>query len=95
MPVGGPGGTGRVAAVLACHPMQIRASLLTVVRAAGLAGVIATTAACTHASANLMVDVPRILPYQPPDIDDITGIDSDEADAAPGTGSGSAQSQHK
>lgn len=77
--------------------MQIRALLLTIARAAGLAGAISTTAACTHASANLMIDVPRILPYQAPDIDEITGIDSDDADQATGTGtgSGSAQKQHK
>lgn len=75
--------------------MQIRALLLTIARAAGLAGAISTTAACTHASANLIVDVPRILPYQAPDIDEITGIDSDDADQATGTGSGSAQKQHK
>jgi len=75
--------------------MQIRALLLTVARAAGLAGVISTASACTHASANLMVDVPRMLPYQAPDIDEITGIDSDDADQAAGTGSGSAQKQHK
>ncbi|HEY0476774.1 MAG TPA: hypothetical protein VGD37_04580 [Kofleriaceae bacterium] len=74
--------------------MQIRALLLTIARAAAAAGVVATTGACTHASANLMVDVPRILPYQAPDIDEITGIDPDEAEDA-GTPSGSAQTPHK
>ena len=39
-----------------------------------------TSGACTHASANLMVDAPRLMQYQPPDIDEITGIDSDDAD---------------
>jgi hypothetical protein len=33
---------------------------------------------CTHASAKLMVDAPKMLPYQAPDIDEITGIDSSE-----------------
>ena len=75
--------------------MQIRALLLTVARAAGVAGAITAAAACTHASAHLMVDVPRMLPYQAPDIDEITGIDSDEAEQAAGTGSGSAQKPHK
>ncbi|HEY0990679.1 MAG TPA: hypothetical protein VGD80_26685 [Kofleriaceae bacterium] len=53
----------------------------------------AAAAACTHAGGKLMVDVPKLLPYQPPDADEIAGIDSDED--APGTGSGSAQIQHK
>ena len=78
--------------------MQIRASLLTLARAAAVGGAIAAAGACTHASANLMVDVPRILPYQAPDIDEITGIDPDEADEASdaaGTGSGSARTPHK
>ena len=69
--------------------------MLTVARAAGLAGAITTAAACTHASANLMVDVPRLLPYQAPDIDEITGIDSDDADEDAGAGAGSAQHPHK
>jgi hypothetical protein len=38
-----------------------------------------------------------MLPYQAPDIDEITGIDSEEAeeDAAAGAGSGSAQAPHQ
>jgi hypothetical protein len=56
-------------------------------------------AGCTHAGGKLMVDAPQMLPYQAPDIDEITGIDSEEAeedeDAAPGAGSGSAQAPHK
>lgn len=39
-------------------------------------------AGCTHASANVPVDSPKLLPYQAPDIDEITGIDSEDADAA-------------
>ncbi|TMQ08549.1 MAG: hypothetical protein E6J90_40170 [Deltaproteobacteria bacterium] len=72
--------------------MRNRASLLTIARGIALLGAI-STGACTHASAKLTVDVPRILPYQPPDIDEITGIDSDEDDKPAGTGS--AQSPHK
>jgi hypothetical protein len=54
-------------------------------------------AGCTHAGGKLMVDAPQMLPYQAPDIDEITGIDSEEADedAASGAGSGSAQPPHK
>lgn len=42
-----------------------------------------------------MVDAPKLLPYQAPDIDEITGIESpDEPDAA-GAGVGSAQNQQR
>jgi hypothetical protein len=57
--------------------MRIRAFVLT-------AAVVAATAAggCTHAGGKLPVDAPKMLPYQAPDIDEITGIDSsDEAEA--------------
>lgn len=69
--------------------------MLTIARGVALLGAIASGGACTHASAKLEVDVPRILPYQPPDIDEITGIDSDDADDTPAPGTGSAQSPHK
>jgi hypothetical protein len=72
--------------------MRIRASILTtallVVASSGLA--------CTHAGGKLMVDAPKMLPYQAPDIDDITGIDSSDAPGdAEAPGSGSAQKPHK
>ena len=67
----------------------------------------AAGAACTHAGGKLAVDTPALV-YQAPDIDEITGIDSDSADETPaptpapaaGTGSGSgsaasAQNPHK
>jgi hypothetical protein len=73
--------------------MRNRALLLTVARAGGLMCMMWTAGACTHASANLMVDAPRLMQYQPPDIDEITGIDSDDADQAAHTGS--AQAPHK
>lgn len=55
---------------------------------------------CTHAGGKLMVDAPQMLPYQAPDIDEITGIDSSEeadedAAAGSGSGSGSAPAPHK
>jgi hypothetical protein len=41
-----------------------------------------------------MVDVPKLLPYQPPDADEIAGVDPDaEETAAPPAGS--AQNPHK
>lgn len=52
-----------------------------------------TAGACTHASANLMVDAPRLMQYQAPDIDEITGIDSDDADQT--NHAGPAQAPHK
>ena len=41
-----------------------------------------------------MVDVPKLLPYQPPDADEIAGVDSDEDEAA-APAQGSAQNPHK
>jgi hypothetical protein len=59
---------------------------------------LSTGVACSHASGSLMVDSPRLLPYQPPDIDELTGIDSSEdsedakgAQGSAGDSSGSAQ----
>lgn len=40
-----------------------------------------------------MVDVPKLLPYQPPDADEIARVDPDEEEAAPPAGS--AQNPHK
>lgn len=82
------------AIVLACQAMRNRASLLTIARAFALLAAVASAAGCSHASAMLMVDAPKMLPYQAPDIDDITGIESDDSDA-PAPGPGSAQPPHK
>jgi hypothetical protein len=59
--------------------MRIRASVLTT----GFLIALSTGAACTNAGGKLMVDAPKMLPYQAPDIDEITGIDSEEAEEAP------------
>jgi hypothetical protein len=74
--------------------MRNRALLLTVARAGALMAMTWTLGACTHASANLTVDAPKLMQYQPPDIDEITGIDSDEADQA-GAHAGSAHAPRK
>jgi hypothetical protein len=74
--------------------MRNRALLLTAARVGGLMCMMWTAGACTHASAHLMVDSPKLIQYQPPDIDEITGIDSDDADQA-GAQAGSAQAPHK
>jgi hypothetical protein len=45
-----------------------------------------------------MVDSPKLIQYQPPDVDEITGIDSDEAASATPAATpapGSAQAPHK
>jgi len=55
--------------------MRIRAGFLTI---ATLGAGLAAAAGCTHAGGKLMVDAPKMLPYQAPDIDEITGIDSSE-----------------
>jgi hypothetical protein len=72
--------------------MRIRASILTtaLLLAASAAG------ACTHAGGKLMVDAPKMIPYQAPDVDEITGIDSSETpDEAEAPAAGSAQKPHK
>lgn len=65
--------------------MKIRATLLLCVKV----GVIATVAGCWSGNRKIMADT-QVLPYQAPDISDITGIeepdtdsDSDEGSAAP------------
>jgi hypothetical protein len=81
--------------VLACGAMRIPASIPAIARVAALLAAMSAAAACTHAGGKLMVDSPKLLPYQPPDIDEITGIDSSEEAEAPAPGAGSAQNPHK
>lgn len=83
-----------VRAVLACQAMRTHSLLLTAARVGGLMCMMWTAGACTHASANLMVDSPRLLKYEPPDIEEITGIDSDDTDQ-PAAHTGSAQAPRK
>jgi hypothetical protein len=74
--------------------MRTRALILTTARAAALLIAISTGVACTHAGGKLMVDVPKMLPFQAPDIDEITGIDPDD-EPAESAGPSSAQKPHK
>jgi hypothetical protein len=74
--------------------MRIRASISTIARVAALLSALSAAAACTHAGGRLMVDSPKMLPYQPPDADEIAGVEADETEDA-GAGSGSAQPAHK
>src|ERR1043165_455143 len=74
--------------------MRIPASFATIARVGSLWAAVSVGAACTHAGGRLMVDVPKLLPYQPPDADEIAGVDPDaEEPAAPGAGA--AQNPHK
>ena len=76
---------------------------MNVAKAAGLWIAVSAGAGCTHAGGALPVDSPKLLPYRAPDIDEITGIDSDEEDTAPATPAAApakpatppAQNQHK
>jgi hypothetical protein len=77
--------------------MRIRASVVTIAKVlAVLLVVVSSGAACTHASGKLMVDAPKLLTYEPPDIDELTGIDAEDQPAeAEGAGPGSAQNQQQ
>jgi hypothetical protein len=71
--------------MVASKPMKIRAAILSVVKVLAIStGLVA----CGGQHGRLTVDVP-VLPYQPPDISEITGIP--EPDEADGDGSGSAE----
>jgi hypothetical protein len=70
--------------------MRIRASVvITAVRAAAPLIAVIAGVACSHPSAYLVVDAPKqlLLPYQPPDIDELTGIESPEEPEDAGAGS--------
>jgi hypothetical protein len=73
--------------------MRIRASILTTALVIAASPVVG----CTHAGGKLMVDAPKMLPYQAPDIDDITGIDSSDTpdEAATPPAANPAQKPHK
>ena len=68
--------------------------MATIFLATALLTAIWVGAGCTHAGGKLMVDAPKMLPYQAPDIDEITGIDSSEEPEV-GAGGGSAQAPRK
>jgi hypothetical protein len=75
--------------------MQMRGSILVVGKLFAITA-IATAAACGGGGAGkIMADTPA-LPYQAPDIDEITGIESEEEDTeTEGAGAGSAQNPQK
>lgn len=78
--------------------MRIRSGILVVAKLFAISSIATVATACGGGGAGkIMADTPA-LPYQAPDIDEITGIDSDEetsdGDGA-GSGSGSAQNPQK
>jgi hypothetical protein len=74
--------------------MRNRASFVTIARVIAALAVVWAAGACTHPSAHLMVDSPKLIQYQAPDIDEITGIDSDEAETV-APAAAPAQTPHK
>ncbi|HEY0190995.1 MAG TPA: hypothetical protein VGC42_07710 [Kofleriaceae bacterium] len=76
-----------------------------VAQAAGLWIAASAGAGCTHAGGTVPVDSPTLLPYKAPDIDELTGIDSEEEPTpaaatpaptpAPVAKPAPAQNQHK
>jgi hypothetical protein len=75
--------------VLASELMKIRATFLGFVKI----GTAVVLASCGGSRGHVVVDTP-VLPYQAPDISEITGIDEDSGDSdsdATAAGSGSAQ----
>jgi len=75
--------------------MRIRASRGTITNTTALLAAIWASAGCTHAGGKLPVDAPKLQSFQKPDIDEITGIDSDEPDEGTTAGSSSAKTPHK
>ena len=78
--------------VLASEPMKIRATFLGFVKIIAATAVTGGLASCGGSRGKVVVDSPA-LPYQAPDISEITGIDDDSGDSnsdAEAAGSGSA-----
>ncbi|MBV8756417.1 MAG: hypothetical protein JO257_04040 [Deltaproteobacteria bacterium] len=69
--------------------MKIRAYSLAFVKLAAATAVTGGLAGCAGARGKVVVDSPA-LPYQAPDISEITGIDDDDGDSAGGSATGSA-----
>jgi len=76
--------------VLASELMKIRAYSLAFAKLAAATAVTGGLAGCAGTRGKVVVDSPA-LPYQAPDISDITGIDDDDADAGSATGSATAK----
>ena len=75
--------------VLASELMKIRAYSLAFVKLAVATAAAGGLAGCAGTRGKVVVDSPA-LPYQAPDISEITGIDDDDGDSDAGSASGSA-----
>lgn len=76
--------------VLASELMKIRAYSLAFVKLAAATAVTGGLAGCAGTRGKVVVDSPA-LPYQAPDISEITGIDDDSDDAGSASGSAAAK----
>ncbi len=77
--------------MLASDHMTIRATFLGFVKIIAATAMTGGLASCGGSRGKVVVDSPA-LPYQAPDISEITGIDEDSGDSdAEAAGSGSAQ----
>jgi len=75
--------------------MRIRDSIVVVGKLLAVTSIAAVAACGGGGAGKIMADTPA-LPYQAPDIDEITGIDPDEEpEAEPAPGAGSAQNPQK
>ena len=77
--------------------MRIRSSILVAAKLLAVTSIATATACGGGGPGKIMADTP-VLPYQAPDIDEITGIDTDDQDSnteGSGSGSGSAQNPQK
>ena len=78
--------------------MRIRSSILVVGKLLAVSALAAAAACGGGGAGKIMADTPA-LPYQAPDIDEITGIDSEDEDTetetAPAPAAGSAQNPQK
>lgn len=72
--------------MLASEIMKIRATFLGFAKLAAATAVTGGLAGCAGTRGKVVVDSPA-LPYQAPDISDITGIDDDSDDASDDAGS--------
>jgi hypothetical protein len=75
--------------VLASETMKIRAYSLAFVKLSVITAMAGGLTACAGTRGKVVVDSPA-LPYQAPDISDITGVDDDSDDGDAGSAAGSA-----
>ena len=70
--------------MIASKAMKTRATVFSLVKVVGL---VVGLAACGGSPRGKLVVETSVLPYQPPDISEITGIEEPDGDASDGSGS--------